>query len=493
MKYPKDYLMVDLNNYPPEKKPSTTKTLFELDEKGQAKFIEVSDGNTPKEQASLIKNLKALGSKSNLTLIDKTRLKSKLVFTIERPPLFFVNMDVSDERNDLNEKYSSEVTDEMDIGLLKRMYPSVQIPDKIDNNYSVYFHNEAERINYLKIRFEINEKGEGLYQFVNWSLLNTKYGTANLGQITQDNSATATFGGSFTRPDQFVDLDTLEKSLTFSPSANLTAKRTEALTLTDRFVDISGKLGDTEGEIVQEGVLGRDLAGNISVDVELKLSGKKRIFLTFGKLFNTDKNGVPILSEPLHFREINFGYTIEIQPTESALNPENSKVDGLYTFIVRDVKHRNGPDNVRKGSKSFSEADDKVIHKYGISKFSAPLLNEMLVSEIKKSLTRGHRLTWGDREFKITIGDPVGDDSLAEGTLYFKNLDDATKFVRWYYMFLNKYLPILKQQQSEIGRKTDNMVSDINFLLSKSNMSLFIPGEDTVYSGNVDPKPYDFE
>ncbi len=101
--------------------------------------------------------------------------------------------------------------------------------------------------------------------FESWDKFSTVYGTVDLGKITLAQTASANLGVTATSAENSGD--PVERGGDISRSRTLT----EEVSLRQRYIALSGILSRTSASIVQEGVVGIDLAGNAFVDITLKL------------------------------------------------------------------------------------------------------------------------------------------------------------------------------------------------------------------------------
>ncbi len=215
--------MVEVTAFTLKSEPVSDKTLWDLSPEGQAAYID--------RLAELTKGLKeldaALSSPVGKEAIRKTDLstfKKRIVLSVENK--------------------------------------CTQVP--------------ANRIGNLEIALELAPGSP--VRFVSWNKLETRYATVDLGKLSH------TSGGTF----EFAPGVELLGGVVGAQAGKIgwSNSITEELNLSRRFVDVTGILEPTKGRLVLEGMPGRDLAGNIVVEVTLAaISSQVTVTHVIGPLF----------------------------------------------------------------------------------------------------------------------------------------------------------------------------------------------------------------
>ena len=181
-------------------------TLLQLSPEGQAAFIK-EIGKTIYNAETLLKLLgKNIGSKKTGNIIDLTKFKKRVVFSVEKCTL---------------KKCKKQI---------------IEI-------------KPADRIDQLLIKLS-NLKNA---VFVSWDKFDTKYETVDLGKI----SNTQSFN---------LDLEIPIKAPELTAKTGIGQNLNEEVLLRQRYVVLSGHLQKENAILSQQGVTGIDLAGNFSID-----------------------------------------------------------------------------------------------------------------------------------------------------------------------------------------------------------------------------------
>jgi len=126
-------------------------------------------------------------------------------------------------------------------------------------------YESSDRIHYL--RYNLSELSNAT--FISWDKFSTEYADVDLGKISLSQSISGTAGvnaGPVAGPATPV-----------SASATATASRnlTEELSLRQRRIALTGILRAHEANLLQQGIVGIDLAGNATVDIDVRVTPKE--------------------------------------------------------------------------------------------------------------------------------------------------------------------------------------------------------------------------
>ncbi len=190
----------------------------------------------------------------------------------------------------------------------------------------------ADRIAKLELTLEC---GADWYQFQNWDKLETGYVTIDLGKVSHESSAS--FNASLTPKLSGSIVGDGEIGVVRSDKIN------EELALKARYITVSGTLTPKKGVIIQQGGIDRDLEGNTSVALTIKMGGKNVNLIEFGELI--DDNGTP--TKPADI-------SLKIIPTRIPYWYE--KAEGVILNASADYLFR----HVSEGKESVIEGDDVV-------------------------------------------------------------------------------------------------------------------------------------
>ena len=105
----------------------------------------------------------------------------------------------------------------------------------------------------------------GDLSFKSWELFSTKYENVDLGKITLDQSTEGSLNVNATSAEGSGD--PVARGGSFSVSRNMN----EEVSLRQRYIVLSGVLGEKQAVVSQEGVVGIDLAGNSFIDLTMQM------------------------------------------------------------------------------------------------------------------------------------------------------------------------------------------------------------------------------
>lgn len=287
--------------------------------------------------------------------------------------------------------------------------------------------NPADRIRRAKIRLD-NLTGRA--EFRSWTRFATKYETVNLGNMTFTEQSGTSLG---------ITGGPLGGLVGAAANAQRSQAFREAIPLTRRFVSVTGTLLPERAELIQEGVPGIDLTGNLIVDLTLRIGEPSNHYdtLSFHHLFDAD--GQP--NKPDHI-------TVSRQTHFFVVKPSNVYADAILTATVRRVK---------KGGSTIFEGDDDVVFATGRSTVQHLLLVPMRMLRFS---------VWSLTDPKGTPLAISSGSSFPE-TIFFSTYDDAVtfrnylvqtkkpSFVRNRHLWLNDkplHSSVAKQLQVEIEK-----------------------------------------
>jgi len=209
----------------------------------------------------------------------------------------------------------------------------------------------ADRITKLELKLRCQEDW---YRLHKWDKLGTVYGVIDLGKITHESS------GSFNaKLVPKLSADIMSGSIGTDGEIGLgkSDKINEELALKARRIDVSGILTPKEGIIIQQGGIDRDLEGNTSVALTIKMDGRTVYLMNLGELF--DDNDKPKMPSEI---------SLKIIPTRIPYWHEKTKgviMEASADYLFRHVKE--GKDSVIEGDdvvtlyKSKAIAQEKIV------------------------------------------------------------------------------------------------------------------------------------
>jgi hypothetical protein len=298
-KPPKELIILDaISIDPPSAASPAQPAILSLSDRGQASYIDAV-----KESDDIVKIIaKPFPKKKSKSMTDRTTLKKAVLFSVMKKDSLLITSN-----------------------------------DPI---------TEADRISKLELKLT---RADDWYRLYSWDKLGTVYGTIDLGKVTRESAGSfnaklsPTFSGSLVGAGEIGG----GVSTTFN----------EELALEARHIAVSGMLSPDEGVIVQQGGLGRDLEGNVSVVLSVKLDGINVNLIEPGQL--TDNKGA--FKKPTDI-------TLNVIPTRipfwnKAANPVMLNVSADYT-----LRH------VTKGQESTIEGNHHVTLYKGKIKNVDPII-----------------------------------------------------------------------------------------------------------------------
>lgn len=364
---PKDLIKLNVISFDP---PSTVEpakpAILSLSDRGQASYINaVKDSADMKKSADLLQLLaKSFPEKEFEGMIDRTTIKKSIVLSVMK-------------------------TD------------ALQFADGDPIT-------EADRIAKLELRLKRHDE-DTWYRLQSWDRLGTVYGTIDLGKIMRESSGSFNAKLSPTLAGDFVGTGEI--------GGGMSTKINEELTLKARPIEVSGTLTPAEGVIIQQGGMGRDLEGNVSVELSVKLNGSNVNLVELGQLVKEDGT----FKKPADV-------TLKVIPTRIPyLHNEGAKVelDVSADYLFRHVK---------KGKESVIEGDDVVTLYKGKATSEKPLI---LLGEADYQLRCEYLLV------KDNEGEPVHIESNKRRyNLAFARSDDWDELKVWLKSFNKTQFPL---------------------------------------------------
>ncbi|MGB7292168.1 MAG: hypothetical protein WBD99_08350 [Thermodesulfobacteriota bacterium] len=286
-------------------------TILSLSEKGQAEFIKAIKEHSKENKKDFIKTLGTvitLDPQPPSILLDRTVFKRRIVFSIENTS-----------------------------------------------------HGPADRIERVKVTLSLKENlNEPKLQ--NWDMFSSKYETIDLGTLQYKQSNVFGLSASGSIP--------LSSPVELSANAQLSRDLQETILLKDRRVVSTGQLTPKHAVVIQEGAVGIDLTGNMTLDIEIYIPNTA-IDIPITYMANLFENDRP-----------NDGNKVRIS-RRYAQYPKFSDcpitADVTVDYILRHVK--SSVDGViETGEKSIAEGDDVVELITGQASIAQPV--EIIPSSI---------------------------------------------------------------------------------------------------------------
>lgn len=309
----------------------------------------------------------------------------------------------------------------------------------------------ADRIERVKIQLTLN-KNKNNPVLKDWDMFSSKYETIDLGtlQYKQSNVFGITASGSVP----------LSSPVELSANAELSRDLQETILLKDRRIVSTGQLTPTQAIVIQEGSVGMDLTGNMTLDIEIDIPNVSiPVPVTYmAKLF---ESGQPI-----------DGKKVKIS-RRYAKYPEFSNcpitADVTIDYILRHVK-RGIDEVIDTGEKSIAEGDDVVELITGQASIAQPV--EIIPSSILEF--PAWRLALVETSIVNGKETPVRRYLHLDKTeLYFDSYENTVEFLNW----LNKTNSI------EVG---DGKLNFVTRYLRKSDISSLAIDRTVVNKGIFD-------
>jgi hypothetical protein len=262
----------------------------------------------------------------------------------------------------------------------------------------------ADRFTFAKLSLVFPELPETQAKFVSWDKFATQYQTVDLGSL------------SYTQ-NRELDLK-LTAQAPHGAGGEVDSKTANALQeqakLSQRYTTITGSLTPNEADLIQQGAPGIDLAGNISVDMTIKVPANKDAYTItdFGELFA--EGGKP---------------TDPVTPTDPAklsvsshsiTAPKNQCRDIMADLTLNYVLR-----HVVEGAGTITESDDVVEFRIGTL---SPVSVTLVPADELKVPTWNLRLN--DRILSLERV-PGAEGNLKTQPITFDSYDNGKQFLLW--------------------------------------------------------------
>jgi hypothetical protein len=262
-------------------------------------------------------------------------------------------------------------------------------------------------------------------RFTNWDRIKTDYTTVTLGTQSLEKTAGLSANLSPTFSSFVVGNG--------SAGANISNKLNENVTLTEQHIILSGVLKDNELALMEEGVAGFDLIGNITCDVDFEFKPDNCDHLhviSFGHLWE-DAEGRPL--EP---DKLKIDWKTLWVPRKDVVNKLSSELKngtkdiGLYLAGTYQLRHV----IPGKGDKTFNESDDDIEYFHG----------KILPAQNSVKLLRAEELSRLRTVYAITVAQNGGGvnhltitnvsaavKSAPARRMDFATFEEASDFINW--------------------------------------------------------------
>jgi hypothetical protein len=188
----------------------------------------------------------------------------------------------------------------------------------------------ADRLARARLKLQLDP---GQLRFYSWNRLETAYASVDLSRISHVQRTQIGVAGQFGTPGASATPEVRREDVT-----------TEEQAIRQRYVALSGVLSEWEATILEEGVAGIDLTGNVVFDVEIRaIAPERRLVMVFANLRGTDRKPKP-------------PGEVEMKIKSAYYSPgadEDLVATLSYDFVVRAVKW---------GGRTLPEGDDWVRH-----------------------------------------------------------------------------------------------------------------------------------
>ena len=232
-------------------------------------------------------------------------------------------------------------------------------------------------------------------ELLNWDKLATAYDVIDLGSLTFGQSATMEAGLGAT-------LGPLAPTL----SASGTSSLQEQIPLRQRVVSLSGTLNSNRATLLQQSGNGRDLTGNIVVDLEMRLdSSESPKPVTFVTSPGESDNAMDCAKRPI------FRQQTVLAPRRGG-RPVKGRV--VVEYVLR---------HVLSGHETLHEGDDEVVYLHGRDSTAVELIP---ARELGVRVWRIHENVDGQRH--LLHGRRPGQ---SRELLQFDSYEDARRVVSW--------------------------------------------------------------
>lgn len=215
-----------------------------------------------------------------------------------------------------------------------------------DASYKIPLLSPADRLEYIKISLVLRDPSLSI---TGWNIYSTEYGSIEIGDVSFSKSLEVSGSAA-------LSAKKLNTGGDLTTGAGVSLSRKEDQSLRQRYLKLSGRINKQKIEMEEEGTRETDLAGNIIADVSLQFAGMSEMITLFKGLKDSSGafNPPEKLSADIYLASV----------------PKRRKIDDM---IEADLKMDFVYRNVRRGSKTFQEWDDRVKYYTGTVTKTIPL------------------------------------------------------------------------------------------------------------------------
>lgn len=345
------------------------KTVFDLQDRGQAALLE---GKTTKESIELLNNKFLEKKTTEKSQIDLTTWDIRIVFSISRDVIY------SDKKS-----------------------------------FSAY-----DRIENLNYSFQLDKSLKNIVQFKEWNKYTTEYGSIDIGTLEYNESFKADFGivgkigaSKSGKKTETTDSEVNENSYLLGPevSANIGTgfnnSWKENQTIKRRYIQLTGTFNENSFSIHQQGTRETELAGNVSLDLKVKLPTDEVIISAFSNLY--EKNNIANIDTVVKMNLIRY-----VIPDVNALP---SGVFGRININYA-VRHIDGK------ARTYAEFDDVIKYITGENTHNDTIIKkEDIIIPIYFI-----KLNKGETNKSLTYKDDISNK-----VIHFTSYENALNFKSW--------------------------------------------------------------
>lgn len=294
-------------------------------------------------------------------------------------------------------------------------------------------YTSADRIEYIQFSLLIPDSIP--LKFVKWNKFVTEYGSADVAEMTLNQSLEATAGtglstGTTSEKTEGSSKTTVSGGATPYVSAKGTITKNEAQKIKYRYVALNGKMQEKRIDIEQEGMREIDLTGNIAADLTMKFEEMPQALFKISnyKTAAGNYNTADKLKADLY----------SVMVPDMQIYPDLISAKLKYSYAYRHVK---------KGAKTFYEWDDTVEY------FNGTNIEKDIVIFNRKDFIPAFYNISKKGEDQIPSNDRtrlILQSTIVAGDLYelvFESYDSAQDFKNW----LLKFIPTRNGDPIKIG------------------------------------------
>lgn len=260
----------------------------------------------------------------------------------------------------------------------------------------------ADRISKLLVILKLADNAPA--RFTSWNRFDTQYETVDLGKVSLGHKAGIDFSLS---AGPKIDAQTPRSG---TLSLNESRELQEEVNLRRRYVSMSGILRPKRLRIYQEGATGIDLAGNIAIDVDIRIANAlTQHLLVINRL--SDPKGEWLKPESVKVGTVEYRYP-------PPMDFVNAQVAARYV-----LRH------VTEGDKTITESDDDVTFETGRTRDSCVTLlrSEDLRARVYRLLIANpSNLPHSEIGYELQIH-----GAKLVGPVYFATYSEAKAFLTW--------------------------------------------------------------